>query len=85
MYILCFLQIIFPYYKNKKCKEGKIPKRKIKGLERKYIYIYKSRKWNPNKKEIKIKHESDANPNATTIYFYCKIKIVCNLLKCHNP
>ena len=35
----------------------------------------------PKQKEIKIKHESDANSNATTIYFYCKIKKVCNLSK----
>ena len=26
----------------------------------------------PKQKEIKIKHESDANPNATTIYFLLK-------------
>ena len=49
------------------CKECKIPKIKIKGLERKNIK--KNMKMNPKQKEIKIKHENDANPNATTIYF----------------
>ena len=24
-------------------------------------------------KEVKIKHESDASPNSTTVTFYCKI------------
>ena len=67
MYIIFFLQIVFTYQKNKKCKEGKSPKIKIKGLERKYIK--KNIKMDPKKKEIKINHESDANPNSTTIYF----------------
>ena len=38
MYILCFLQVVFPYsVKNKKVenkKEGKSPKIKIKGLRK---------------------------------------------------
>ena len=38
-------------------------------------------KMNPKQKRDKIKHESDANSNATTIYFYSKINIVCSLLK----
>ena len=63
MYILFFLQIVFPYQKNKKCKEGESPKRKIKGLERKNIK--KNRKWTPKKKKLKTKHESDAGISTT--------------------
>ena len=38
MYIPCFLQVVFPYFENnKKWKEGKSPKRKIKGLEKKRL------------------------------------------------
>ena len=52
MYIPCFLQVVFPYFeKNQKIKnqkEGKSPKRNIKGLK-KYI---------PQKKKMRIKHES---------------------------
>ena len=44
---------------------------KIKGLGKRKN-IKNNRKMDPNKKEIKIKHESDANPNATTIYFTAK-------------
>ena len=36
---------------------------------------------NPQKKEIKIEHESDANSNATTFYFLLQNKIVFSLLK----
>ena len=36
---------------------------------------------NPNKKEIKIDHESDANSNAITFYYILQNKIVCSLLK----
>ena len=35
MYIPFFLQVVFPYNKIKKLKEGKSTKRKIKGLEKK--------------------------------------------------
>ena len=34
---------------------------------------------NPNKKEIKIDPESDANSNATTFYFTSQNKFGCNL------
>ena len=39
------------------------------------------KKMNPNKKEIKIDHESDANSNATTFSFTLQNKIVCSFSK----
>ena len=58
MYIPCFLQVVFPYFENnKKLKEGKSPKIKIKGLEKKRSKIIK---YGPQKKkEIRIRHESE--------------------------
>ena len=69
MYILCFLQVVFPYFeKNKKIKKRvKIPKRKIKGLK----------KNRPQKKKMKIRHESVQVPNATTFYFLLMIMAEC--------
>ena len=40
---------------------------------------------NPNKKEIKIDHESYANSNATTFTLLCKKKLCAACQKCHNP
>ena len=61
MYIPCFLQVVFPYFVIKKkkkienLKEGKSPKRKIKGLRKNNI---------PQKKRNKT--WKCASPNATT-------------------
>ena len=53
MYIPCFLQVVLPYFekikKIKNQKEGKSPKRKIKG----------HKKYRPQKKKMKIRHESE--------------------------
>ena len=35
----------------------------------------------PKKKRDKIKHESDANSNVATTYFYCKNKNYVQLVK----
>ena len=84
-YVHTFLSVsCFPIFENnKKLKEGKSPKRKIKGLENKKIK--KNRKWTPNKKEIKIKHESDTNPSATTVTLLQNKRLCAACSKFHNP
>ena len=62
----------YPIFENKKWKEGKSPKRKIKGLEKKKIKK-NIKNGAQTKKEIKLRHESDASQNASTFYFCCKI------------
>ena len=65
MYIPCFLQVVFPYFvKNKNSKnqkKGKSPKRKIKGLK----------KYRPQKKKMKIKHES-VQVQMPLLFTFCK-------------
>ena len=71
MYIPCFPQVFFPYFENnKKWKEGKSPKRKIKGLRKEKIK--KNKKWTPKEKIDKNKTWKWASQNATTINFYYK-------------
>ena len=88
MYILWFLQVVFPYFvKNKKIekkKEGKVLKEKSKDLE-KIIYP----------KEKRNKTWKCASPNAATFYFvtddYGRMSINaiihdelnCLILTCH--
>ena len=55
MYIHCFPQVVFPYFKNKKLKEGKIPKIKIKGIKRK---ISKRIKMDPKNKTKRDKNKT---------------------------
>ena len=38
-------------------------------------------KIDPQKKKIRIRHESDASQNATTFTFTAKVMIKCNLFK----
>ena len=80
MYILFFLQIVFPYYKIKKCKEGKSPKRTIKGKKETKI-----KKGILNMNPTKMDHESVARLNATTISLILQIRFCVACPKCHNP
>ena len=92
MYIPCFLQVVFPYFvkkikksKIKNQKEGKSPKRKIKGL----------RKNNMPQNKKRNKTWKCASPNATNFYFvtdyYGRVSINaiiqdelnCLILTCH--
>ena len=61
--------ISFPIFENnKKWKEGKIPKRNIKGLWKEKIK--KNKNGPQKKKEIKIRHESEEV--KMPLCFYCK-------------
>ena len=66
MYMPCFLQVVCPYFEKIKIKkikkESKSPKRKIKGLKK----IYR-----PQKKKMKIKHES-VQVQMPLLFIFCK-------------
>ena len=70
----------FPIFENnKKWKEGKSPKRNIKGLRKEKIK--KNKNGPQKKKEIKIRHESEQVKMPLLFTFTARIMIMCRLFK----
>ena len=69
--------------KLKNVKRVKVQKEQSK--DKKKQRSRKNIKNKPQQKRDKIDHESDANSNATTIYFFFKIRLCAACPKCHNP
>ena len=74
MYTPFFLQVVFPYFEKLKIiknrKEGKSPKRNIKGFRKRYT---------PKEKEIKIRPESEQVKMPLLFTFTARIMIMCRL------